>query len=506
MLKHRHRAWIRSAAPLVGLWAVVAAYYVFVISAGHFTKWYTWSALYNAQAEGLRQGHLYLPEAPSHALMALKNPYDIVNMRFWRWDHSYYQGHLYLYWGLVPAFIAAAIKALFRVVAVADNALTFAFCIIRLIAGTLLIRDVARNAARRPPGWAVGLAMVVFAVANPTPYTLARAGVYEAAIMGGVAFVIAGLYLGHRSLAARTPRAAIAWLGAASLSFGLAGGSRLNLMPTIVALALLTGLWRWRQFLRDGENRLFGSATAALAPAGAVTIALLVINQLRFGHWAEFGRSYVMTYPYFLPGGRFILPNAYTYALSPPDLACSFPYLTVLWHAVRQSTPGWLPLIWPSDHYSPEATAGLLIVAPFTWFALIGVVAAVGRARLRRVGGAALTLRRWETRGNWVWVALGIYVVGAGPLFILNVTTMRYEQDFASGLLLIAIFGAWRLLAAPATRRGRRAMAWLYGLLAVSTIVAGVLLGFSGYFKHFEHHNPTLWRALRATLSVCGGK
>jgi hypothetical protein len=46
-------------------------------------------------------------------------------------------------------------------------------------------------------------------------------------------------------------------------------------------------------------------------------------------------------------------------------------------------------------------------------------------------------------------------------------------------------------------------MAWTYGLLATSTIVAGVLLGFGGYFRHFEQHNPALLRSLVTTLSVC---
>ena len=137
---------------------------------------------------------------------------------------------------------------MFRAPGVPDNALTFAFCMIRLVAGTLLIRDVARTAARRPPRWAVGLAMLVFALANPTPFTLARAGIYEAAIMGGVAFTVAGLWFGYRALGARRAGAAsaTAWLAAASLSLGLAGGTRLSLIPTIAALAVLTGFGRLR--------------------------------------------------------------------------------------------------------------------------------------------------------------------------------------------------------------------------------------------------------------------
>ena len=57
--------------------------------------------------------------------------------------------------------------------------------------------------------------------------------------MAGVAFMTAGLYFGYRSMHARGGRAATAWLAAASLGFGLAAGSRLNLMPTAVALAAL---------------------------------------------------------------------------------------------------------------------------------------------------------------------------------------------------------------------------------------------------------------------------
>ena len=104
---------------------------------------------------------------------------------------------------------------------------------------------------------------------------------------------------------------------------------------------------------------------------------------------------------------------------------------------------------------------------------------------------------------NWLWAALAIYLVGSAPLLFLKVATMRYEHDFASGLLLIAIFGSWRLLASPASARGRRVVAWIYGGLAVSTIVAGVLLGFTGYFDHFKRHNPDLYYALSDGLSLC---
>ena len=511
---------LRDLAPLFALWIVVGIYYVFVVSAGHFTDWHVWSSFYDSQANGILRGHLYLPEAPSRALMALKNPFDLANMQFWRWDHSYYQGHLYLYWGLVPAFIAAAIKRAFHVGAVPDVSLTFGFFMLRLVAGTLLIRDVARQATRRPPRWAVTLAVLVFALANPTPYALARGAVYEAAIMGGVAFAFAGFYLGQRALAARSTGAAAGWLAGASFSFALAGGSRLSMLPTITVLVVLTGawcLWQHRRTINDGATRAgrrlrwVAITAATLVPAGAVGVALLLANYFRFGRFTEFGRSYVMTYPYFVPGLRFLAPNLYGYFLEPPLWSCRFPFLSSAWGAQRPSVPGWLPVTWPADHHSSEPTIGLFVAAPFTIFALLAVIAALGRVRLGTLFSSpfritAASASAWMTRGRWLLCALAIYIVGAGPFLILNVTTMRYEHDFASGVMLLAIFGGWWLLRAPASTRGRRAASWLYGLLAVATIVAGVLLGFGGYFKHFERHNPPLMHKLVDKLSVCPAK
>ena len=133
--------------------------------------------------------------------------------------------------------------------------LTFAFFVARLVAGTLLIRDVARRANPRPPKWAVAAAMLVFALANPTPYTLARAAIYEAAIMAGVAFMTVGFYCGYRSMHAAGGRAATAWLAAASLGFGL--GVRLPAQPDADrggAGRALPGLWRWWQIAKPGAG------------------------------------------------------------------------------------------------------------------------------------------------------------------------------------------------------------------------------------------------------------
>jgi hypothetical protein len=508
------RRGLVDGAALALFWAAVIVYYVFVVSAGHWGSWFTWTAFYNAQAEGFRAGHLYIPEAPSAALRALPDPLNPKNMHFWRWDHSYYQGHLYLYWGFVPAALLAAGKALLRIrEAVGDQVPVFVFVTGRAIVGTLLIRSLARAVPAAPPRWAVWLAQLVFVLANPIPYFLSRGAVYEAAISAGVLFMLCGLHFGLRGVqGAGRPggsRGTRGWLAAAGFSFGLAAGSRISLLPAAGLLTALTLLACWRAGGGD-LPRLVRVTLWGGVPALAVVVAQLAINRLRFGQWLEFGVSYQMGFT-FASGLRFVPANLYLYLLGPVVHSCSFPFLMTKWNMGRAGTPAWLP--WPAD-YRIEPAIGLLIVVPFLWLLIIAAPLALARMRARRAAravaatvttaasGAPASSAPWTRRWVIGALAISILVTAVPPLLIFS-NSMRYEWDFASGLMLAATLAGWSLLRAPRSRRGRIAAAALFAVLAIASIVAGVLLGFVGYFDHFARHNPALLTRLKQALDLC---
>ena len=57
--------------------------------------------------DAFMKGHLYLDAEPSESLKALSNPYD-YNLRWgvdFLWDHLYYNGKYYSYYGIAPVFL-----------------------------------------------------------------------------------------------------------------------------------------------------------------------------------------------------------------------------------------------------------------------------------------------------------------------------------------------------------------------------------------------------------------
>ena len=185
---HRRIAALVAAAILVELvsW--------WITTAGTFTRWHFYTGYLNDLAEGFRAGHLHLSVEPPAALLSRPNPLDPANAGLWYWDASFYHGHYYLYWGPVPALLLAAVKTLFRIsTPVGDEAVVFGLTTLQLVAGTLFIERAGRRLFARLPVALEVAAVLVLGLANPTLYNLARGAVYEAAIVGGQAFLLLGL-------------------------------------------------------------------------------------------------------------------------------------------------------------------------------------------------------------------------------------------------------------------------------------------------------------------------
>jgi hypothetical protein len=479
--------------------AAVASYYVFVSTAGHFNRWpdlgIDYPYFYDSQAEGFRAGHLYTTLAPSPELLRRPDPYDLRNIELWRWDYSLYREHLYLYWGLAPALLLAALKAALRIDSpVNDAVLVLSFSLGRVLAGAGLLRLLARQLTPRPARWSVWLAWLVFALAHPTPFLLARPAVYEAALSGGACFLTAGLWAGFAWLLSEPAQT---WrLVAASVCLALAGTCRASLLPAaalILVLLLAFGFRRSsasRSPPRLGPSELRCSA-AALLPFGALVSAQLIVNQLRFGSWTEFGVSYQLGAP-FQMSVRYVAANLWHYLFHVLEWYCQFPFLFARWTNTlppNHDLPGWLPA--PDQYRAVEPIVGVLSAVPFLWLMAAPILVSLVRSGAR------------DPRARAVRILLGVATIAAAiPVLMLFSFSMRYEAEFISPLLVLATLAGWSLL----SLWGGRA-AWLmrslYAALAGLSVLIGVTYGFSGYFAIFGRVNPALYQSLQRQLDLC---
>jgi hypothetical protein len=491
---------------LAGFLATVIVIYAFAVSAGHWWPWPFWSSVYDHQAEGFRSGHLYIDLPPHPALRTLAHPLDPANMKHWNWDYSYRDGHLYIYWGLAPAALLAAVKVLLRLnFVVGDQVLVFAFLVGRLLAGSLLIRSMARRMAS-PPSWAVWSAMGVFAIANPIPFLLARGAVYEAAISGGACFLTAGFYFCFEGVFADDERPAGRWFLAAGVALGLAATCRTSLAPAAVVLAATTilGVWRPRAGQPGATRRLVALAARVAGPLAGLGSLHLVLNYLRYGAWLDFGQRHQMGKTFGM-GLRYVVANLWSYAVRPITASCRFPFLLAEWHEKnhvpqRDHLPSWLPVA--ADYHAGEPAGGMLLLTPFVLLTL-GLLA----PRAPQMPGSAAPDA--ETQRRWRFFLTGLALttlVAAVPGLLAIGATMRYSADFSSGCLLLAAVGSWRLLRAPASRTGHTVLVAVIGALTFASIAVGLLLGFSGYFDHFATNNPALMSRLGGMFSFCSSR
>jgi hypothetical protein len=485
---------LRRLLALLAATLAVELVYVFVISAGRFTHWPLVTSYMNNLAEGFRHGHLHLAQEPPAALLAKPNPFDPANASLWLWDASYHGGHYYLYWGPTPAVLLAAFKIVFRVSSVVgDEVLVFGFATLQLVAGVLFLERAGRRLFPGAPLLLEIAAVGAFGLANPTLYNLARPAVYEAAIVGGQAFLLLGLVFAFDAVfePGRRPRG----LTAAAASWVAAIGCRTSVGPAVVVMMGLTVLAlalpkqeRW--------SRLGQTALRLGLPALLGLLLLLGYNRLRFGAWLEFGLRLQLTWIDMRTGPAYLAPNLYTYLRRPLEWSCRFPFAYALTDMGARAFPPRTVL--PPGYFVYEPAAGIWRGLPWSWLGLAAVVRAVRSTWLTR----SLSPFSWAV----ATIVLG-GMAALAPLLVLSTATNRYLGDVVGLLALLGALGAHGVVEALGARPIARRLA-LAGvlLLAAATASIGLALGVKGQYANFQTNNPPLHDKLVRHLSLCHGQ
>jgi tetratricopeptide (TPR) repeat protein len=398
--------------------------------------------------QAFRAGQLNLKTDVPPGLAQLANPYDPnAHSPYGLLDMSYYKGKLYLYFGITPALVL-----FWPYVALTGHYLpqkdaAVIFCLIGFLVGAGLLCALWRRYFAEVSVGVVAACTLALGLTPLTPFLLARCDVYEVAISCGYALTM--LTLAGIWKALHEPRRRSWWLAAASLAYGLALGARPSLLFGAVIL-LVPVIQAWH------ERRQIGVLLfAATGPILLIGVGLMFYNALRFDSPFEFGWRYALSA--YEPDAvrRFSIDHLWfnfrVYFLEPVRWGGRFPFLH------RASLP--------PGHSSAELPFGVLTNIPLVWLALAVPLA-------------------WRNRSGWANLILRLLVAAVALLFGTCALTMgcffsalrRYEVEFLSTLILLAVIGVLALERALACQPlRRRAIRLVWSLLLCFSVAFNLL-------------------------------
>ncbi len=407
---------------------------------------------YNLLVQGFQAGHLSLKKEVPVALTQLPDPYDPTASAVYQdppyrmLDLSYYKGKVYLYFGVTPAlllfwpFVALTGHYLFH------REAAEIFCVIGFLTSVGLLRALWCRYFAGVSAWIVVACTLALGLASGLPLVLSRADVYEVPISCG--YMLTMLALSAIWCALRGPERRHWWLAAASLAYGLAVGSRPNLLFGGVIL-LIPVVQAWRE-----RRRVWTLLIAAVLPITLVGLGLMLYNALRFNNPFEFGLRYQLAGDRQITRQFFNLHDLWfnfcVYFLEPAHWSARFPFVHDIIVPSR-----------PAGYGQVRSPFGVLTNIPLVWLALVVPLA------WRNQSGPVAPILRW-----FVMTVALLFGICALTLSSFFASSFRYELEFLPALVLLAVIGILATeRALPQRTPWRRAVRCGWGLLLTFSIV-----------------------------------
>jgi len=488
-----------------GLWLslslvslAIMGLYAYLVTGGDPAALPTTTLYYDMLAEAFASGQANLKAVPDPRLADLSNPYDPAEhgqiprcqqgqtSDCLLFDVTYYDGKYYLYWGPAPAALLAPLK-LAGIGTVGDSTLAFVGAAF-LFAFTAAFFVLAWRRFFRPlPSWLLIPPLVLAGLAYPVPWVLDGPRIYEAAILHGAAFLMAGLVAAFPILSGG--RASPGRLVLVGILWGLAFATRsVLLFPIVACSAVLVWLvWRRREDSNLGSG---GWLVARLAIPIVASVALIAsYNFARFSNPLEFGWRYTLGAPAGQAEGTLaafrlanIPVNLYNYAFAPASMIGEAPYLRPIL-AGRSIGPIAIP---HPDFFYGELVTGLVFTTPFLLFAVsllwtLSCSSIPGSRDITATEGLGFG-QGTNLRPIVACILLGC-LAGLIPLLSLYAVTARYLLDVSPLLIVLAGLGAWAAYAGATTRTSRALVGLAIVGTAVVSVVASILLAFNNWLR-----------------------
>lgn len=324
---------------------------------------------YAELAKSFAQGHLYLEEEPPDWLKEMDSPYDKgardeaqkETGEEYLFDVAYYDGHYYVYFGVVPVLL---FYLPFYLLTGANfpTAIGVLIAVLAFILGCSALLDrFARYHFKRVSLGLYLLMQIALVAGCGILYLIKFPTFYSLPLACGLAFSVWGIYFWMCGRASKSIsfRRRCAFYLAGSLCMALVVGCR----PQFLLLSLLAFPLFWRIYVTERrilKRRGLIEFLCLIAPYIAVAALVMMYNYARFGSFTDFGANYNLTVNDMTQRGwifgRFA-PAAFAYFLQPPHVIGTFPFLqpvdfatTYMGQTIKEATFGGIlacyPVLW----------------------------------------------------------------------------------------------------------------------------------------------------------------
>ena len=326
---------------------------------------------YQKLAVAMTEGHVYLDDKVPDWMIEMDNPYD-QNERDrvikeaggepYLWDNVYYDGHYYVYFGIVPVLLCYLPYYLIFHTGLPNYIPILISWIVTSIVLVRLIGTVIKKWFPKFPYIMYLLMAAVLPSSIGSIAILQRPTIYEVPISMGVMFAILGLDLWLEAVEGKEI-VSIPKMAAGSLCMALVAGCRPN-----VFLIFLFSFFIFGKFIvRDKKlciQKYWKEAAIFAAPFAVVAAGLMYYNWSRFGSVFDFGANYNLTNNDLTKRGIDISRigvGLFEFLWKPFSMSVKFPFIKT--QGVESAYMGKTIASW--------GIGGVLLLCPFLMFALL---------------------------------------------------------------------------------------------------------------------------------------
>lgn len=434
-------------------------------------------------------GRTYLYPEPDDKLINFDSPYDKQHreaelnpqledsyVKESLWDHVYFDGKFYSYYGIAPVVLLFLPYHLITGYYFPESAAVLIFALIGIVGLSFLFTKLVRKFFPTLPTGMFISSLVIIQMISGIWYSIGRPMFYEIAMSAGFAFMTWAFYFLISANVIGSGKISLPKTAISSLLFALAVLSR----PTTVLYCICAAVFMICALPKFRDKKLFnkksiGYLACAIVPMACLGIVQMIYNYVRFKSPFEFGIQYSLTINDFRNTQyhwQLSMIPFWNYLFNPPVFSANFPFISAEFQ--NMNVGGFIY----DDTGATHNVCGLFFLAPPMFaYALSGKALKSITDKRERIKKA-------------LYILFPCVVI---PLIIIfsvweSGFSIRYMADFAWHMLIGAYAIIFWLYLSTTDKTVKKIISIFFCVSLVWTVVVNGVMFFNQAFRYCEYH------------------